>query len=618
MSLLDVAQARKSKLRDGYSDVKAGVDGAATRVEYGVAQGASSGGYVSILIDGSDSAFTVPCDSTIRNGDRVSYISTGGSGKAVSLYGNTAEIASAQSAADAAAAIAEATDQYFWHDSNGAHVSTTADTAAGDQNIIMNSNGVLLRQQSKNLAAFTPTSVAFYDGNGNDAANIVAQFGADGAQVGSETSSRVIVTKDAIDMLDDGGNVIAEMAKTSTSMSDTATKSAMVPPAGYGSVDITLSNIASASTFTVGFGSELAGGQTFTQGTAATKTVTYSGFTMTAAYNGASKVTLTMTVGSAAPAFVEYATSSVYPPAFTFGTRTGSKGAFSMTAGRSLRALSDSSFACGQFNASQDYPFQVGTGTDDSHRFTGFAVTRYGTAAVRSSNITSGTVPASDTTGEAVVVFRDSAGTNIGTVGPRFIHDGGFQTMQFYATRNIGGTDYYNMLRLGIDGSGNRSVSISEVAPWLSALHIGAATLRNGGASITTSSTFTVPTQFTSSYLVSSNSSLFSHSGTTGTYPYGIKCLVTGYVEISGGYYVASLASPGSSASGAAIQILRDGTVFGEFTAPYTSTNAFAEPVFPPRVIAVTANQTIQLAVKTTTAGTIAASRCFLTVKYVG
>lgn len=85
MSILDIAQQRKGKLRDGYSTNKAGASEAKTRVEYGTAQGDSSGGFVEIMIDNSDESFEVACDSPISNGDRVAYISTNGNGKAVSV-----------------------------------------------------------------------------------------------------------------------------------------------------------------------------------------------------------------------------------------------------------------------------------------------------------------------------------------------------------------------------------------------------------------------------------------------------------------------------------------------------------------------------------------------------
>lgn len=409
MSLLDIAQARKSKLRDGYSDVKAGVDGAATRVEYGVAQSASSGGYVSILIDGSDSAFTVPCDSTIRNGDRVSYISTGGSGKAVSLYGNTAAIASAQSAADAAAAIAEATDQYFWYDSNGAHVSTTADTATGDQNIIMNSNGVLLRQQSKNLAAFTPTSVAFYDGLGNAASNIVAQFGQDSARIGYQGSDNVTIYPGGMEV-NTNGLMSCEIAKSGDPLAGLVSRERF-PYSSPGPVAYIFN------------GSPLSGSQlgfvydgeiiiVFSQGHSATQTLssTYGGITV--AYDGNNKITVSGGSLTSAALGVNYRkATAVDAPFFTFGTSTdeaADRAAISFSAGIGLTARNRFQSVLGKYNANYDGPLVVGNGTDAANRSNAMTVGWDGTVTLGTplpvaSGGTGDTGVSSSTTGTSVI-----------------------------------------------------------------------------------------------------------------------------------------------------------------------------------------------------------------------
>jgi hypothetical protein len=80
--------------------------------------------------------------------------------------------------------IADAVGQHFWADDNGVHVSNEDGNATGERNILMNSLGILLRQGSAWLASFSDSAVAFYDGLGNAAENIVARFGSDGAQIG--------------------------------------------------------------------------------------------------------------------------------------------------------------------------------------------------------------------------------------------------------------------------------------------------------------------------------------------------------------------------------------------------------------------------------------------------
>lgn len=102
----------------------------------------------------------------------------------------------AQTAAAEAANVANAVNQHFFADGNGVHVSTDEGDPAGAQNIIMNSAGVLLREQTANLAAFTPSAVSFYDGNGNQAANVTATFGTTGATIGKVGAAHSVIDAD--------------------------------------------------------------------------------------------------------------------------------------------------------------------------------------------------------------------------------------------------------------------------------------------------------------------------------------------------------------------------------------------------------------------------------------
>ena len=83
--------------------------------------------------------------------------------------------AAAAKVAGDAKSIADAVGQHFWADDNGVHVSNEDGNATGERNILMNSLGILLRQGSAWLASFSDSAVAFYDGLGNEAANIVGR-----------------------------------------------------------------------------------------------------------------------------------------------------------------------------------------------------------------------------------------------------------------------------------------------------------------------------------------------------------------------------------------------------------------------------------------------------------
>lgn len=97
----------------------------------------------------------------------------------------------AQQAAAEALEAATATGQYFWHDTNGAHVSTDAGDAEGASNSLWNSLGLLIRKAANNLVSITQGAIAFYDGSGNASSNIVAQFGSSGAQIGKTGAANI-------------------------------------------------------------------------------------------------------------------------------------------------------------------------------------------------------------------------------------------------------------------------------------------------------------------------------------------------------------------------------------------------------------------------------------------
>lgn len=104
----------------------------------------------------------------------------------------------AQTIADEANAVATATNQHFWTDTAGSHVTdVTQDewmaAAANDfadqtdlkpyHNALWNSAGMLFRRALKNLVSISKSAIAFFDGEGNGAENIVARFGSDGAEI---------------------------------------------------------------------------------------------------------------------------------------------------------------------------------------------------------------------------------------------------------------------------------------------------------------------------------------------------------------------------------------------------------------------------------------------------
>ena len=89
---------------------------------------------------------------------------------------------------------ATATANHFWADSAGVHVSTDSGTAAGEFNSLFASAGLLFRKAANNLISLTSSALAFYDGLGNNASNIIARFGADGATIGRDSEAQLSIT----------------------------------------------------------------------------------------------------------------------------------------------------------------------------------------------------------------------------------------------------------------------------------------------------------------------------------------------------------------------------------------------------------------------------------------
>lgn len=90
---------------------------------------------------------------------------------------------------------------------------------------------------------------------------------------------------------------------------------------------------------------------------------------------------------------------------------------------------------------------------------------------VKSTNITDNVTPSSTKNGVGLTL-RDSNDVNIAQIIPQF-SAGGVQSLAIYPARRINDTTYFNTLYLGIDASGNATVSFNGNGAqnaWLSAL----------------------------------------------------------------------------------------------------------------------------------------------------
>lgn len=170
---------------------------------------------------------------------------------------------SVEGLAQQAVEIANATGQYFWSDTDGAHVTQVPkedwQTSQTGPNSIWNSLGMLIRDGLTNLLAILTDGLAIYDGNGNDASNIVAAFSSGGAQVGYTDRAHVSITDSSLTFSDENGNVAGVMDSSGGTVTEFITKVVTLNPPGHdatigfvGVPDLTAGNITISLTFSTG------------------------------------------------------------------------------------------------------------------------------------------------------------------------------------------------------------------------------------------------------------------------------------------------------------------------------------------------------------------------------
>jgi len=191
-----------------------------------VLEDAEDGGEQEVEPDVIENIEEIPIIGSAREGDVIPVLMRSGAPLGMSPVGwgdrMQSEVDLASQAATEAKAVAQATGQHFWEDSNGAHVTeiTKEDWQAEEakpnpfadvsdskpyHNLLMNSLGILLRTALKNLVSITRSAIAFFDGQGNAAANVTASFGKDGFQVGVTGESHMVGDYHSLELVDKEG-----------------------------------------------------------------------------------------------------------------------------------------------------------------------------------------------------------------------------------------------------------------------------------------------------------------------------------------------------------------------------------------------------------------------------
>lgn len=191
--LADILRAIQGSVFEVKTSIAVNRMGTMTEVEDGAGR---------VLIDGMDD--DTPCSLMVNAnvGDRVTVEIVGNAAK---VTGNYTAPPTDDTVADEAKAVAEATNQHFFTDTNGIHVTeATQEDWESDHtgaNVLINSLGQLFRDGLNNLVSITSSATKFYDGSGNEESNVIASFGTSGSVVGKTAGEHVSITSTAMELL---------------------------------------------------------------------------------------------------------------------------------------------------------------------------------------------------------------------------------------------------------------------------------------------------------------------------------------------------------------------------------------------------------------------------------
>ena len=163
-------------------------DGLGVRRVTATATSDSSGGTVAVDVGGE--VVEVPVIGAVSTGDEVQLLVDNGAPIAVAATGWGDQL---QATATSAEAIATAVNQHVWTDTSGVHVTEQDQDASTGATVLLNSQGLLLRDGTDDLAAFASGGVEFYDGGAT-----TASFNGSGAVIGDPDGTHVELDADSM------------------------------------------------------------------------------------------------------------------------------------------------------------------------------------------------------------------------------------------------------------------------------------------------------------------------------------------------------------------------------------------------------------------------------------
>lgn len=279
--------------------------------------------------------------------------------------------------------------QHFWYDDNGIHVSTDEDDADGDSNLLANSEGIQLRHEDKTLTSISPSGLTIFDGEGNEAKNVLATFGQKTIIGKTEAGEvHILIDEDSFDIIN--GNLHIGKQSTNDASSFIFGTGTVDDEAIYGTIFGTANYVSGKYGLAHGDLSEATGDYSLASGLEAIASGPYShsfGISSEASGSDAFASGLeTKASGAHAVAFGDQTEASGYSSA-AFGQKCKALGPNTFTFGQGLK-IGDSDvwlsgFAVGQYNKEDTALFVVGDGWDDDYRSDAFVVYSGGDAEVK-------------------------------------------------------------------------------------------------------------------------------------------------------------------------------------------------------------------------------------------
>ena len=305
----------------------------------GTATADSSDGTVTVQLEDGD-VIEVGTIGSVSSGDTVTIHVQRGEAQVIASEGWGDAM---QAAVDEATAIAEATGQHFWHDSNGAHVTEVTQEqwqqSQTGHNILVNSLGILLRKALNYIAAWTGSALSFYDGDGNSASNVTASFGSAGAQIGKVDESHLEMDYHSLRLIDKDGN-------TYLRVSDLRDQS------GVADVSQSWVGTGSTSSFSLTYTATDTNYTVEVNGSAASATKTTSGFTLATAPAIGDQIVAEYSTRAELVAFTFGRRNQVKVGPYSFSEGVGhiASGTYSHAEGHSNEASGNASHAEGEGN----------------------------------------------------------------------------------------------------------------------------------------------------------------------------------------------------------------------------------------------------------------------------